>query len=106
MRYNGYNIFNNKVNMSNFEKSIEYINNSDSGDIYYGLCDKINVTNNGSKHIIELDIEKILGKYNLRNIQSIRLKHQVLVNEINSFNRRNLLLLSFLVIIIIIFLIV
>ena len=89
--------------MSNFEESIEYINNNDSENIYYGLCDKIRLY--GSKKIIELDIEKILGKNNLRNIQSLRLKHNMLINEINNLNKRNLSLVIILIIIIVLFVI-
>ena len=87
--------------MSNFDESIQYINNNDSENIYYGLCDKIKVF--GSNKIIELDIEKILGKNNLRNIQSLRLKHNILVKEINNLNRTNTLLVIIIIIIVIIF---
>ena len=87
--------------MSNFDESIQYINNNDSENIYYGLCDKIKVF--GSKNIIQLDIEKILGKNNLRNIQSLRLKHNMLIKEINNLNRTNTLLVIIIIIIVIIF---
>ena len=61
-------------------KVYNILNNNDSQNIYYGLCDKIKLF--GLKKIIELDIEKILGKNNLRNIQSLRLKHNILIKEI------------------------
>mgnify|MGYP006158646469 CR=1 FL=1 len=104
MRYYKYNIFNNKVNMSNFEESIEYIKNNNSENIYYGLCDKIKLF--GSKKTIELDVEKILGKNNLRNIQSLRLKHNMLITEINNLNRINTLLVIIIIIIVILFVII
>jgi hypothetical protein len=87
--------------MSNFDESIQYINNNDSENIYYGLCDKIKLIR--SKNIIQLDIEKILGKNNLRNIQSLRLKHNMLIKEINNLNRTNTLLVIIIIIIVIIF---
>lgn len=89
--------------MSNFDESIQYINNNDSQNIYYGLCDKIKLF--GLKKIIELDIEKILGKNNLRNIQSLRLKHNILIKEINNLNQINTLLVIIIIIIVILFVI-
>ena len=89
--------------MSNFNESIQYINNNDSQNIYYGLCDKIKLF--GLKKIIELDIEKILGKNNLRNIQSLRLKHNILIKEINNLNQINTLLVIIIIIIVILFVI-
>ena len=89
--------------MSNFDESIQYINNNDIQNIYYGLCDKIKLF--GLKKIIELDIEKILGKNNLRNIQSLRLKHNILIKEINNLNQINTLLVIIIIIIVILFVI-
>ena len=72
--------------------TIEYILNTKKNNLYYGLCDKINIPRL-DKYNIYLDIEKILGKNNLRNIQGIRLKQEDLLNEVNKLNKINKLLL-------------
>ena len=72
--------------------TIEYILNEKKNNLYYGLCDKINIPRL-DKYNIYLDIEKILGKNNLRNIQGIRLKQEDLLNEVNKLNKINKLLL-------------
>jgi hypothetical protein len=72
--------------------SIEYILNEKKNNIYYGLCDKINIPRL-NKYNIYLDIEKILGKNNLRNIQGIRLKQEDLLDEISRINKINKLLI-------------
>lgn len=79
-------------NNSSSKYSIEYILNEKKNNIYYGLCDKINIPRI-NKYNIYLDIEKILGKNNLRNIQGIRLKQEDLVNEVSKLNKINKLLL-------------
>jgi len=72
--------------------TIEYILNEKKNNLYYGLCDKINIARL-DKYNIYLDLEKILGKNNLRNIQGIRLKQEDLVNEVSKLNKINKLLL-------------
>ncbi len=80
-------------------ENIEYILNVKKNNIYYGLCDKIKIPNFSNKKIW-LDVEKILGKNNVRNIQGIRLKQDDLINEVNKLNNMNKLLIIIIVILI------
>ena len=73
--------------------------NVKKNNIYYGLCDRIKIPNFSNKKIW-LDIEKILGKNNVRNIQGIRLKQDDLINEVNKLNNMNKLLIIMIIILI------
>ena len=76
---------------------IKYIENNDRGNLYYGLCDRIKIPKLTNKEIY-LDLEKILGKNNVRNMQGIRLRQEDLNTEINKLNNINRILLIVIII--------
>ena len=81
--------------------SIEYIINEDEENLYFGLCDKIKIPDL-SKNRIYLDLEKILAKNKVRDIQGLRLKQTDLLKEINNLNKINRILILVIVIIILV----
>ena len=87
--------------MSTRSYSVEYIINKDEENLYFGLCDKIKIPDL-SKNKIYLDLEKILAKNSVRNIQGVRLKQTELLNEINNLNKINRILIILIVIIILV----
>jgi len=84
--------------MSTRTYTIEYLLNKSEDNLYYGLCDKILISKL-SKKKINLDLEKILGKSNIRNIQGVRIKNSELLKEVSNLNNINRLLILLLVII-------
>tara|TARA_B000000557_G_scaffold161455_1_gene130986 strand:+ start:65 stop:337 length:273 start_codon:yes stop_codon:yes gene_type:complete len=76
---------------------IGYIENTDRSNLYFGLCDRIKIPKLTSKEI-HLDLEKILGKNNVRNIQGIRLRQEDLKTEIDKLNNINRILLILIII--------
>ena len=81
--------------------SIEYIINDNEEDLYFGLFDKIRIPKI-SRKIIYLNLEKILGKNKVRNIQGIRIKNDELLKEVNNLNNINKILIIIIIIIILV----
>jgi hypothetical protein len=80
---------------------IRYIENNDRVNLYHGLCDKIIIPKLSKKEIY-LDLEKILGKNNVRNMQGIRLRQEDLKLEIDKLNNINRVLLILIIILMVI----
>ena len=87
--------------MSTRSYTIEYLLNEDEENLYFGLCDKIKIPDL-SKNKIYLDLEKILSKNKVRDIQGVRLKQNELLGEINNLNKINRILILIIIIIIIV----
>jgi hypothetical protein len=87
--------------MSTESYSIEYIINEDEENIYFGLCDKIKISDL-SKNKIYLDLEKILAKNKVRDIQGLRLKQTDLLKEIDNLNKINRILIILIIVIILV----
>ena len=81
--------------------SIEYIINDNEEDLYFGLFDKIRI-GEISRKIIYLNLEKILGKNRVRNIQGIRIKNDELLKEVKNLNNIKKILIIIIIIIILI----
>jgi len=87
--------------MSTRSYSIEYILNVDEENIYFGLCDKIKIPDL-SKNKIYLNLEKILAKNKVRDIQGLRLKQNDLLKEVDNLNKINRILILVIVVIILV----
>ncbi len=88
-------------NSENKTLTINYILNDDEDGLYFGLYDKIEIPKLSRKKIY-LDLEKILGKNNVRNIQGVRIKQDELLKEVYNLNKINRILIIIIIIIILV----